>query len=315
LLNAARVPSVARFVQLTTVAGDTPPTGTISSPSSNVTITAGQAVSFSGSGTDPDGTISAYSWTFPGGNPSTSFLANPGNVSYSAPGTFSATLTVTDNAGLTDPNPPKRTITVNPAPDFSISALPSSQSIAQRGGVSYSVTINALNGFSDTVNLSVSGLPSGATASYAPTAVSGSGSSTLTLTTAASTPVGTYTLSIKGASATLNHSVNVTLSVTSGGDFSLSASPTTLTILRGTKKSDTVAVTALSGFSGTVAFSLNGLPSRMSASWNPSAVSGSGSSILTFQANKPARAGTYNLTITGTSGNLVHQIPLALVVQ
>jgi hypothetical protein len=37
-------------------------------------------------------------------------LANPGNVIYSTPGSFTATFTVTDNAGLTDPNPPTRTI-------------------------------------------------------------------------------------------------------------------------------------------------------------------------------------------------------------
>jgi uncharacterized membrane protein len=37
--------------------------------------------------------------------------------------------------------------------------------------------------------------------------------------------------------------------------------------------------------------------------------------VLTIRANKPARSGTYNLTITGTSGNLAHSIPLTLVVQ
>jgi hypothetical protein len=315
LLNASGVPSVAQFVHLSPAPADDPPTGTITSPSANGAITAGQSVFFSGSGSDPDGTISAYSWTFPGGTPSTSSLATPGNVIYSSAGSFTATLTVTDNAGLTDPHPPTRTITVNPAPDFSISASPSSQSTVQAGNASYTVSVSALNGFTDTVNLSVSGLPSGASASFLPTSVTGSGSSALTVTTSASTPVGSYTLTITGASATLSHSVNVTLNVNSTGDFALSASPTTLQISRGGSGSDTVTVSALQGFTGTVSLNLTGLPARTSASWNPSTVTGSGSSALTIRVNKRARSGTYNLTIMGTSGNLAHSIPLTLVVK
>jgi hypothetical protein len=315
LLNSTGVPSVAQFIQLTPAGADIPPTGTITSPTSDVTITAGQSVSFSGTGSDPDGTISAYSWVFPGGNPSTSSLANPGNVIYSSAGTFVATFTVTDNAGMTDPNPPKRTITVNPAPDFTISASPSSQSTVQGGSVPYTASISALNGFSNVVNLSVSGLPSGATASFVPTSVTGSGSSTLTVTTAVNTPVGAYTLNISVATATLNHSVNVTLVVSSAGDFSISDSPTTLQITRGGKGTDTVSVAALQGFAGIVSLSVSGLPSRTSATWRPSTVSGSGSSTLTIQVNKPARAGTYTLKITGTSGSLVHSISLTLVVR
>jgi hypothetical protein len=115
ILNASGVPSVASMVQISGAAGDIPPTGTITTPASNVTITAGQSVSYSGTGTDPDGTISAYSWSFPGGSPSSSALANPGNVIYSTPGTYVTTFTVTDNAGLTDPHPPTRTITVSSA--------------------------------------------------------------------------------------------------------------------------------------------------------------------------------------------------------
>jgi hypothetical protein len=315
LVNAAGVPSVAQFVQLTPASADIPPTGTITSPATNVTITAGQAVFFSGSGSDPDGTISAYSWTFPGGNPSTSSLATPGNVIYSTAGSFTATFTVTDNANLTDPHPPTRTITVNPAPDFSIAASPSSQSTAQGSNAQYTASVSALNGFTDTVNFSVTGLPSGASASFVPASVAGSGSSTLAVTTSSGTPVGSYMLTITGATTTLSHSVNVTLNVNSIGDFSLSASPTTLQIPRGGNGSDSVTVSALQGFTGTVSLSISGLPSRTSASWNPSTVTGSGSSVLSIRVNRPARSGTYNLTITGTSGNLVHSIPLTLVVQ
>ena len=315
LLNSAGVPSIARFVQLTPTPADIPPTGTITSPSTPVTITAGQSVFFAGSGSDPDGTISAYSWTLPGGSPSSSSLATPGNVIYSSAGTFTATFTVTDNANVTDPNSPTRTITVNPAPDFSLSASPSSRSTAQGGNVAYTVSVSALNGFSGSVNFSVSGVPSAASASFVPTSITGSGSSTLTVSTSASTPVGTYTLTITGAAGALSHSVNVTLSVNSGGDFSLSASPTTLQVSRGGSSSDNVTVSALQGFAGTVSLTLAGLPARASATWSPSTVSGSGTSVLTIRANKPARSGTYNLSITGTSGNLVHSIPLTLVVQ
>jgi hypothetical protein len=315
LLNSAGVPSVAKFVQLTPAPADIRPTGTITNPATDVTITAGQAVFFSGSGSDPDGTISAYSWTLPGGSPSSSVLASPGNVIYSNAGTYTATLTVTDNAGLTDPNPPTRKVTVNPAPDFAISASPSSRSTVQGGNVPYTVSVSALNGFSDTVNLSVTGLPTGATSAFSPAAISASGSSTLTITTAANTPTGTYTLTIKGTTASLTHATSATLVVTSAADFSLSASKSTVQIVRGGTGTDTITVSALQGFTGTVSLSVSGVPWRVSATWSSTTVTGSGSSVLTIHANRRARSGTYTLTITGTSGNRSHSIPVTLVVQ
>ena len=114
LLNSAGVPSVASMVQVSLAATDEPPTGTITSPASNVTITAGQSVSYSGTGNDPDGTITGYSWSFPGASPGSSNLANPGSVIYNTAGTYVTSFTVTDSAGLTDPRPPTRTITVLP---------------------------------------------------------------------------------------------------------------------------------------------------------------------------------------------------------
>ena len=121
ILSTSGVPSLAAMVQVSAAAIDLPPTGTISSPASNVTITAGQSVSYSGTGSDADGTISAYAWSFRGGNPNSSTLANPGNVTYSTPGSYVTTLTVTDNSGLTDPHPPTRTITVQSLPSLSLS--------------------------------------------------------------------------------------------------------------------------------------------------------------------------------------------------
>src|SRR5581483_4111475 len=61
--------------------------------------------------------------------------------------------------------------------DFSISATPSSQTVVAGSPASYGVTISAQNGFSGSVGLTVSGLPAGASASFSPSSVSGSGSS------------------------------------------------------------------------------------------------------------------------------------------
>jgi len=315
ILNSSGVPSVAQFAQLTRAPADQPPTGTITSPASDVTITAGQSVFFSGSGTDPDGTVTAYSWSFPGGNPSTSSLATPGNVIYNTPGTFAATLTVTDNASLTDPNPPSRKITVNPAPNFSISLTPSSQSLVQGNGTNYTVTITSANGFSDTVSFSVSGLPSGASASFTPSTISGQGTSTLNVATTSSTAPGSYTLTITASTASLSHSVTGGLTVKSAQDFSLSASPLSLTIVRGHSGTYTVSVSPTHGFTGSVGLKVAGVPSRVTASFNPTAVSGSGSSVLTIRAGSRSRAGTYRLTISGTSGNLAHSTTVTLVLK
>src|SRR5205814_821649 len=208
--------SVATMVQVSQAANDVRPTGTITSPASDVTISAGQSVAYSGTGNDPDGTISGYSWSFPGGNPSSSNLANPGNVTYATPGTYVTTFTVTDNVGLTDPHPPTRTITVQP--DFSLSASPSSRTVVQGGGTSFTATVTAGTGFSGTVSLSVNGLPAGASASFNPASISTSGSSTLSVTAGSTTAPGSYPLTITATSGALSHTANVTLVVSA--DFS-----------------------------------------------------------------------------------------------
>src|SRR5216683_5092098 len=71
-------------------------------------------------------------------------------------------------------------------PDFSVAATPSSRTIPPGTGTSYSASVTPSNGFSGNVTFSVSGLPSGATATFSPSSVTGSGSSTLSVNTSSS---------------------------------------------------------------------------------------------------------------------------------
>jgi hypothetical protein len=306
VLNGAGVPSVAKFVRLLANAA---PTATITSPAGNVTINPGGSVSFAGTGSDPDGTISAYSWTFPGGTPASSTAANAGAVTYSTPGAYTATFRVTDNRGLTSA-PATRTITVS---DFSVSAPPASQSVLPGGSTTYTATVAPLNGFTGTVAFGVTGLPSGATATFNPASVTTSGSTTMSVTTSAATPPGSYPLTIQGTSGTRTRTVNVTLVV--GGDFSISVTPASRTIAKGGVATYTVTITAGQGFSGTVNLSVAGVPPRATSSFNPASIVNSGTSVLTIDTQPNVQKRTRTLTITGTGGGRVHSVDVTLIIQ
>ena len=308
VLNSAGVPSVARFVRLASSIPNQAPVATINTPATNVTVNPGGTVSFSGTGTDSDGTISTTAWTFPGGTPGSSLVESPGNVTYSVPGTYGASFQVTDNQGLSS-QPATRTITVS---DFSLSVTPSSRTVIPGASTTYSATVTPVNGFSGTVNFSVTGLPAGVTATFTPASVT-SGSTTLNVSTSATTAPGNYPLTIQATSGPRMRTVNVTLVV--NGGFSISATPTSRTITRGGVTTYTVTLTPVPGFSGTVSLSVSGLPSRATAAFNPASIVDSGSSVLTISTASNVQRGNRTLTITGTGGGRVHSVNVTLIIR
>jgi len=100
---------------------------------------------------------------------------------------------------------------------------PSSSTVAAGGTTSYTVATMALNGSTQTIALSVSGLPAGVTGSFNPASVTAGGSSTLTLTAATSAPAVTATFTVTGTSGSTAHSANASVTVTAAnGDTPLS---------------------------------------------------------------------------------------------
>jgi hypothetical protein len=202
-----------------------------------------------------------------------------------------------------------------PTPDFSIAAT-SPVTVTQGTSGTSTVTIGALNGFTGTVSFGTTGLPSGVTAAYSPTTVTTSGTSTLTLTASGTATTGTATVTVTGTSGSLTHSSTISLTVNPAAtpNFTIGASPTSVTVTQGTSGTSTITIGAQNGFTGTVSFSTTGLPSGVTASYSPTTVTTSGNSTLTLTASLTATTGTATVTVTGTSGSLTHSATISLTV-
>jgi subtilisin family serine protease len=96
------------------------------------------------------------------------------------------------------------------------------------------------------------------------------------------------------------------------GDFSLSATPSSVTAPRKGSGTTTIAVTPVGTFSGSVTLSAS-CPARVSCSFTPNPATTQ--STMRLAPTKNARTGTYQVTITGTSNGLSHQTQVTLTVQ
>lgn len=99
--------------------------------------------------------------------------------------------------------------------DFTLSAVPATLSVALNGFTTTTVTVADLNGFSGSVALSASGLPTGVTASFSPNSTTGT--SVLTVTASSGATIGNSVITVTGSSGSLIHTTTIPLSVTAAG--------------------------------------------------------------------------------------------------
>jgi len=99
-------------------------------------------------------------------------------------------------------------------------------------------------------------------------------------------------------------------------DFSLSASPTSLSVTQGSSGSTTISTSVTGGFNSAISLSASGLPAGVTASFNPTSIGapGGGNSTLTLSASSAATTGTSNVTITASGGGVTHTTTIALTV-
>src|SRR5207302_2832711 len=117
-------------------------------------------------------------------------------------------------------------------------------------------------------------------------------------------PPGYYLLFVLNSAGVPSVARFVQLSSSAQPDFSLSASPASQVLSVGASTSYTVTVSPGAGFTGTVALQVSGLPSGTTGNFSPATISTSGSSTLLVSTSDSTAAGSYQLTITGTSGGI-----------
>jgi hypothetical protein len=288
---------------------------------------------------------------------------------------------------------------------FTLSRSAPTLSVAQGSTATDTITVTDVGGFTGSVTLAASGLPTGVTAAFGTNPTTGS--SVVTFTASSTATTGTSTVTITGTSGSLTATTTISLTVTSSvctptaimpyiytasggwvqessisvasgtavnlgpqptsggswawtgpngftstsreidnialgaganvytatytnscgdkstqaftitapgstGSFTLKPSASTLSIAQSSSGTDTITVTDVSPFSGSVAFTASGMPSGVTAAFSPT--SSTTSSVLTLTASSTATTGASTVTVTGTSGSLSATTTITLAV-
>jgi len=194
--------------------------------------------------------------------------------------------------------------------DFSLTPNPTSATVAAGSSVTYNIHTAVLSGSAQSIALSISGLPTGVTASFSPSTVTAGSDSTLTVTAAASAPATSATLQITGTGSSATHTANVGLTVTNNNQ------PPTVSITSPANNSivsGNVSVTAnASDPDGTIASVKFNLPdgttvtdtsAPFSTTWNSATVAdGAGFVIKATATDNQGATATSQVTVTVQNG-------------
>ena len=112
--------------------------------------------------------------------------------------------------------------TIDSTPTFLVSNETNQQNICNtaNNNVEYTLNFQFINGFSETVTLSATNLPTGANAVFTPTTINANGDVVMTINNLEGTAQQDYTVVVNAESATVSQSANASLKII-GDDFSM----------------------------------------------------------------------------------------------
>jgi N-acetylneuraminic acid mutarotase len=225
------------------------------------------------------------------------------------------TPTITPITGPTATPTKTPTPTPTKTPSFTVSASPAALSIVQRSSGTDTITVTNLNGFTGSVTLAASNLPTGVTAAFATNPTTSSSVLTLAVTAlpAGLAAPGTYTVTITGTSGALTASTNIALTITPA-PFTLSVSPTSLTVPQCGSGIVVLTDEALTN-GNSINFTTSGVPSGVTIAVDPVPLPFDADyEWLLVTVGCSAPVGTSTVTFTATSGTQTKTATLELTV-
>ena len=195
-------------------------------------------------------------------------------------------------------------------PDFTLSANPGTISFDAGLSATSTISLQATGSFSGTVALTAASAPAGVTTSCTPSNISGSLRSMCTL---ASSTAGSYAVTVTGTNGSLvrTTSISVTITTPASPDFTITASPNTVSFFPGQSASSTISLQSTGGFNGVVSLTAGSTPAGLMTSGVPVSISGTQTSTCTMSGSTP---GSYTVIVTGTNGTLSHTASITVTV-
>ena len=189
-------------------------------------------------------------------------------------------------------------------PSINVVATPTSASVEQGQSTDVSVSVAGAGGFSGTPTISLQDVPAGVTGTVGGVQTTGSTTTaTLTIAVASSTNPGAYNLTVRATGNAVNPATaTFALTVTEAPSYELSSSAAQVMVEQEGTGSTDIGL-ARTNFTAEVTLAAEGMPSGMTASFDPNPV-GANASTLAVSADATVAEGTYPVTIRGTANGL-----------
>lgn len=209
--------------------------------------------------------------------------------------------------------------------DFSLSTSASPVTVQQGSTATSTITITSLSSFNLATGLTTTITPptNGLIVSLNPSIVTplanAKTTTTVTITAQPGTPVGTYALTLTATGGTKSHTATLTITVAAAPDFTITSSPASLIILQNAANSTTLTLTSVGSFSGNVSLTETAPFASLGVAGGNSPLhlkaGGTNTTTLAAFASSQTPLGTYTITVTGTSGNLIHTLSILITVK
>lgn len=188
-----------------------------------------------------------------------------------------------------------------PTPSIQVAVTPGTLSVQQGASGTVTVTVSRGGGFAGAVSLTVDGLPTGVTASAAPSPLTaGTTSAVVTVAVAAAVAPNAYVATIHATATGVGEATTTyALTVSAPPAYALSATPTALTLTQGASGATAIGVTR-TNFTGGVSLVLDNPPAGITGVFAPNPATGDNAQ-LTISVAGTVAPGNYALTAKGSA--------------